>query len=159
MDSCSRLRTQLKDVPFQDALIVGVGNTLRGDDGAGPLVCQELEAILPDHVIDAGTVPENHIGKIIKKAPQVLVIIDAIDHGAQPGNIRVFRADEINSMAISSHSLSPALFVDVVLNDISPDVYLIGIQPKHISLGRPPSPEVSRSAQTLASLIRRAYDL
>ncbi|MCK5175401.1 MAG: hypothetical protein KAR47_18550, partial [Planctomycetes bacterium] len=80
-------------------------------------------------------------------------------HGAQPGNIRVFRADEINSMAISSHSLSPALFVDVVLNDISPDVYLIGIQPKHISLGRPPSPEVSRSAQTLASLIRRAYDL
>ena len=159
MDSCSRLRIQLKDVPFQDALIVGVGNTLRGDDGVGPLVCHELKAILPDRVIDAGTVPENYIGKIIKKAPQALVIIDAIDHNAQPGDIRVFRADEINSMAISSHSLSPALFVDVILNDISPDVYIVGIQPKHLSLGCPPCLEVSRSAQTLVSLIRRASDL
>ena len=153
------MRTQLKDVPFQDALIVGVGNTLKGDDGAGPLVCHELKAILPDHVIDAGTVPENYIGKIIKKAPQVLIIIDAIDHNAQPGDIRVFRADEINSMAISSHSLSLDLFVEVILNDISPDVYLVGIQPQHISLGRPPSPEVSRSVQMLVSLIRRSYGL
>jgi hydrogenase 3 maturation protease len=159
MDPCSRLRIQLKDVPFQDALIVGVGNTLRGDDGVGPLVCHELKAILPDRVIDAGTVPENYIGKIIKKAPRVLVIIDAIDHNAQPGDIRVLRADEINSMAISSHSLSPALFVEVILNDISPDVYIVGIQPKHLSLGRPPSPEANRAIQTLASLIRRAYDL
>ena len=159
MDSCSPLRSQLKDVPFKDALIVGVGNTLRGDDGVGPLVCHELKAILPDNVIDAGTVPENYIGKIIKKAPQALVIIDAIDHNAQPGNIRVFRADEINSMAISSHSLSLDLFVDIILNDISPAVYLVGIQPKHVSLGRPPCPEVSRSARTLVSLICRAYDL
>jgi hydrogenase 3 maturation protease len=154
MDIHDSLREQLSKICKPHTLIVGIGNTLKGDDGAGALICQRLKDIDPEQVIDAGTVPENYIQPIIKKAPKVLLIIDAIDFGASAGAINIFRPDQLSSLAVSTHTLSPRLFVDVICKSISPEVYFIGIQPGQTVLGRPLTPEVEQAVKSLTEILR-----
>ena len=74
---------QLNKLHDPATIILGIGNMLKGDDWAGPLVCEQLAtAKISAELIDAGTVPENYIQRIIKKAPRTLLVIDAIDFGA-----------------------------------------------------------------------------
>lgn len=153
MGTHAQLCNRLKKLCSRDILIVGIGNTLKGDDGAGVLICQQLKDIIGQNVIDAGTVPENYIQPIIKKAPNVLLIIDAIDFGACAGAINIFRPDQLNSLAISTHALSPRLFVDVICKSISPEVYFIGIQPGQTVLGRPLTPEVEQAIKSLTETL------
>jgi hydrogenase 3 maturation protease len=154
MDTPNSLRNQLSKICGQDALIVGIGNTLKGDDGAGVLICQQLKDVIGQNVIDAGTVPENYIQPIIKKAPKVLLILDAIDFGGCPGAVNIFKPEELNSLAVSTHALSPRLFVDVICKSISPEVYFIGIQPGQTVLGRPLTLEVEQAVKSLTEILR-----
>ena len=154
MDTHDSLREQLSKICKPHTLIVGIGNTLKGDDGAGALICHRLKDIDPEQVIDAGTVPENYIQPIIKKAPNVLLIIDAIDFGASAGAINIFRPDRLSSLAVSTHTLSPRLFVDVICKSISPEVYFIGIQPGQTVLGRPLTTEVEQAVKSLTEILR-----
>ncbi|GAG70834.1 unnamed protein product [marine sediment metagenome] len=138
---------QLNKLRGLTTLIVGIGNTLKGDDGAGPLVCQQLEGKTCAELIDTATVPENYIQPIIKKAPQNLLVIDAIDFGASAGTISIFRPERLNSIVISTHTLSPRLFVDMITEAIEVNVYFVGIQPVQTQLGQPVCPPVSRAVQ------------
>ena len=61
-----RLHERLDELCGSRTVVLGVGNTLKGDDGVGPLVCERLAGKISATVIDAGTVPENHIGPIAK---------------------------------------------------------------------------------------------
>ena len=150
MSANELLLKQLNKLRGSATVIVGIGNILKGDDGAGPLVCEQLKNTkITADLIDAGTVPENYIQPIIKKAPQNLLVIDAIDFGAAPGTIRIFEPEQLNSHAISTHTLSPRLFVDMVSQNIKLDVYFIGIQPAQIRLGQSISPQISQAIQRL----------
>ncbi|MBN1806512.1 MAG: hydrogenase 3 maturation endopeptidase HyCI [Sedimentisphaerales bacterium] len=145
---------------FRDssAVILGIGNTLKGDDGAGPLVCQQLkDAKIRAEPIDAGTVAENYIQTIIRKAPRNLFIIDAIDFGDEPGAIKVFRPEQLSSHVISTHSLSPRLFIDMICQNIEVDVYFIGIQPAQMQLGQPVSPQVKLAIEHLTDVITKVF--
>ena len=151
-------RELLDELRGSRTVIVGIGNTLKGDDAAGPLLCQQLQRIgIGAELIDAGTVPENYIQPIIKKAPQNLLIIDAMDFGAAPGTIRVFKPEQLSSVVYSTHTLSPRIFVDMVCRSIKVDVYFIGIQPAQVKLLSPVSEQVSRAIDRLARLIAEAF--
>lgn len=135
-------------------VIMGVGNTLKGDDGVGPLTCERLkEHRVSAELIDAGTVPENYIQPVVTKAPRHLLIVDAIDFGASPGDIEIFEPEQLKPTVFSTHRLSPRLFVDMITKEIDVDVYFIGIQPAHTKIGQPLSPQVSRAAQRLTNVI------
>jgi hydrogenase 3 maturation protease len=140
-------------------VIVGIGNTLKGDDGAGPLVCEQIRGKVCAEVIDAGTVPENYIQKIIKKAPQNLLIIDAIDFGASAGTINILKPEQLNSFAFSTHTLSPRLFADMVSQETKVNVYFVGIQPAQIRLGQPLSKQVNEAIQWLAGTLAKIFPL
>lgn len=147
----SPLRGKLRNTK---TLIVGIGNLLKGDDAAGPIVCQKLrDAGVSAEIIDAGTAPENYIQAIIRKAPESLLVIDAIDFGASAGAIEVFRPEQLTSFIISTHSLSPHLFIDMVCREIEVDVYFIGIQPVQTQLGQAVSSQVSQAIQELSDTI------
>jgi len=155
-----QLFEQLKKFRGSRTLIVGIGNILKGDDGAGPLVCGQLErGKVCAELIDAGTVPENYIQPIIKKAPRNLLVVDAIDFGAPPGTIRIFKPEQLNSHTISTHTLSPRLFVDMVCQNIKLDVYFVGIQPAQIQLGQSISPQVSQAIQQLSQALAEVFTL
>ncbi|MHC4061837.1 MAG: hydrogenase 3 maturation endopeptidase HyCI [Planctomycetota bacterium] len=139
-------------------LIVGIGNTLKGDDGAGPLVCDRLrEADISAEIIDTATVPENYIQPIVERAPRNLIIIDAVDFGGSPGAINIFKPEQLNSFAFSTHTLSPRLFVDMVRNQIEVQVYFVGIQPDNIRLGQPLSLPVSRAIECVSKVLAEVF--
>lgn len=153
------LSEQLNKLRNSSTVIVGIGNTLKGDDGAGPLVCEQLRGKVCAEVIDAGTVPENYIQKIMKKAPQNLLIIDAINFGAPVGTIKIFKTERLNSSAFSTHTLSPRLFVEMICQEIKVDVYFVGIQPAQMQLGQPQSEQVNESIQWLAGTLAEIFPL
>ena len=145
---------QLSKLRGSKTVILGIGNSLKGDDGAGPLICQQLQdAEISADVIDAGTVPENYIQLIIKKAPQNLLVIDAIDSGASPGDVRIFKPEQLSALVISTHTLSPRLLVDMVCRSIEVDVYFAGIQPEQTQLGQPITPQIKQAVQKLADVL------
>jgi hydrogenase 3 maturation protease len=157
---------QLSRLRGSQTVILGIGNTLKSDDGVGPLVCQQLQhSKISADIIDAGTVPENYIQTIIKKAPANLLIIDAMDFGAKPGTIELFRPEQLSSYAISTHTLSPRLLVDMLKQQIKAcpgrsrgvNVYFIGIQPAQTQLGQSVSPEVKQSAQKLSRILANLF--
>lgn len=153
MNPAAHLREQLNRFCGSRTVILGIGNTLKGDDGAGPQLCNRLVGRTSADVIDAGTVPENYIGPIVKKAPQNLLIIDAIDFKAPPGTFRLLSPEALSGLSGSTHSPSPQLFVDLIRKDVPVDVHFIGIQPAQTGLGRPLSPEVDRAVKLLADTL------
>jgi len=157
MGTEEQLFEQLNKLRNSATVIVGIGNTLKGDDGAGPLVCEQLAGKVCAELIDAGTVPENYIQPIIKKAPQNLLIIDAIDFGASAGTISIFKPEQLNSSVFSTHTLSPRLFVDMVCRNINVDVCFVGIQPAQTQLGQSISPDVGRAIQRLVRVLTEIF--
>jgi hydrogenase 3 maturation protease len=158
MDNERSIFEQLEKLQGSSTVIVGIGNTLKGDDAAGMLVCEQLKkAEISACIIDAGTVPENYIQPIIKKAPRNLILIDAIDFNALPGAIEIFKTEQLSSIAISTHSLSPHLFMDVIFQSIKPQIYCIGIQPAHMHLGHPVSVEVSQAIELLCNILTEIF--
>jgi hydrogenase 3 maturation protease len=135
------------------AVILGVGNVLKGDDAAGPLVCERLKESPSAAVIDAGTVPENYIRPILKTKPDILLIIDAVDFGGSPGEIRVFDPVEIHRFAFSTHALSLHLFVEMLRTHRPVEVRVIGIQAGSCELGGGPSPAVQTAIEMLAATL------
>lgn len=154
MGTEQNLFEKLSSLQDSHTVIVGIGNTLKGDDGAGPLVCKKLRDLNVDaDVIDAATVPENYIQSIIKKAPRNLLIVDALDFSAPPGTIEVFQPERLDSLVLSTHTLSPRLFIDMIRREIDVNVYLIGIQPAQTKLGQSLSTEVSEAVQRLSQTL------
>jgi hydrogenase 3 maturation protease len=148
----------LKKLCGSRTLILGIGNTLKGDDGAGPLVCEQIGRMgVSVELIDAGTVPENYIQPIIKKAPENLLIVDAVDFGAPPGAIRVFRPEQLGAHAFSTHTLSPHLFVEMVRRGAQVQVHFIGIQPARTEFGCTVCSQVAEAIQQLCRTLAEIF--
>jgi hydrogenase 3 maturation protease len=139
-----------------ETVIVGIGNTLKGDDGAGPQVCSILKGKISAEVIDAGTTPENYIAKIVKISPKKLLIIDAVDFGATPGTVKIFSMDDLRQLTLSTHCLSPHLSIEAIKSEINVDVIFIGIQPAHLQFGHGLSKQVAGAITALADEIKSA---
>ena len=158
MQADQQLFKQFSELRGSSTVIVGIGNILKGDDGAGPLVCERLTAArISAGLIDAGTVPENYIQTIIKKTPRTLLVIDAIDFGAEAGTIRIFEPGQLNSHVISTHTLSPRLFVDIICRSVQVDVYFVGIQPAQTQLGESISAAVSMAIEQLSGVLAEIF--
>ncbi|MGD8537968.1 MAG: hydrogenase maturation protease [Candidatus Aminicenantes bacterium] len=95
----------------KEILIVGVGNKLFGDDGFGPEVIEYLEShfTIPENVClaDAGTGIRRILFTITLSDvhPKVIVVIDAVDKGREPGEIFDISLDEIPFEKIDDFSI------------------------------------------------------
>ena len=84
---------RLRDHLTGRVVIVGVGNRMKGDDGFGPAVAQQLRHnfTIPSDVcvLDTGTsVREILFDTILAdKKPSKIVIVDAMDCGLEPGEL------------------------------------------------------------------------
>jgi hydrogenase 3 maturation protease len=135
------------------AVILGVGNTLRGDDGAGPMVCERLSGRVSANVIDAGAAPENYIRPILESSPDVLLIVDAVDFGGRPGEIRLFAPGQLRQFAFSTHALSLHLLIDVIGREKDLEACLVGMQADKIALGDSLSPAMREAVETVADTL------
>jgi hydrogenase 3 maturation protease len=149
----SKIAVELEKLQGSKLVIVGIGNILKSDDGAGPAVCQLLEGKINAEIIDAGTVPENFIQFICRKKPEVVLVIDAVDFGSSPGDLKIIGPEELNSFVISTHTLSPRIFADLLRQTIEVKVIFLGIQPKNLQFGESLSDEVNKAVHNLAGIL------
>jgi hydrogenase 3 maturation protease len=152
----NKLSRQLGKLDPSKTVIVGIGNTLKGDDGAGPHLCDVLRDKIDAEVIDAGTMPENYIARIVKMSPEKLLIIDTADFGLPPGTLKIFRTQDLKQFTLSTHCLSPHLFIETIRSEIDVEVIFIGIQPANLKLGQGLSKQVSDAIAVLADEIELA---
>lgn len=143
-------------------LIIGVGNRLRGDDAVGPLAIDRLKESpdLPDNwlLIDAGEVPENALGLVEKEKPDRVLLIDACDWGAEPGEVRFFSADELEKLPIrmlSTHGMPLSFWVKMTLVD-HPDlkIELLGVQAAELTFNTSLTPPVADILNQIEELVR-----
>ena len=130
-------------------VIVGIGHPLRGDDALGPSLVKRLEGHLDALCIDAGSAPENYLGKIIKAAPDVVLFIDAVDLNKEPGFYQILEQEEILKAGFTTHDLSPRMLIEYLTKETKARIYLLGIQPKDIELGQGLSAPVQKALSKL----------
>jgi hydrogenase 3 maturation protease len=152
MSSLKELRHILAQSTDTKTVIVCIGNTLKGDDGAAIELYQKLAGKINTELIDAGTVPENYIQRIIKTKPQTIVLIDAVDFGGSAGQIAVFAPEQIPEIAASTHVMSLRLFSDILKRDSNFRIFLAGIQPQQLVLGSGLSRPVAEAVEKLTRL-------
>jgi hydrogenase 3 maturation protease len=138
-------------------IIICIGNTLKGDDGAAIELYSKLASNVKAEVIDAGTVPEGYIQRIVTKAPDNILIVDAVDFSGPAGAIRIFAADEIPAIACSTHVMSLRFFIDSVKQDSLANIHLLGIQPQQVGLGTGLSDSVAQTVAELAELLIEVF--
>jgi len=131
-------------------VILGIGNTLRSDDGVGSLLASRIKEKVPYVVYDAGASPENYLEKIIKDNPENIVIIDAADFGGKPGEIAVLENEQFQSVNLfSTHNASLYLTINYLQSQIKPNIIILVIQPKTIKFGDELSPEAAKVLEEL----------
>ena len=136
-------------------VIVGIGNTLRGDDGFGPALIKRLEGKVKATCIDAGSAPENYTGKIAREKPDTILIVDALDLGLAPGKHEILKKTEIVNMGLSTHDISPHMLIEYLESQTAADIYILGVQPKNLSFGEGMSPEVKETLEVMTQCMSR----
>jgi hydrogenase maturation protease len=121
-------------------------------------VVERVAVAGPEHVIDAGTTPENFIGPLIQRAPQVILFVDAIAFGKPPGYFALATVDELADRLSTTHAPSLRLVADI-LAAYGVESWVLGIQPARTTLGAGLDARVERAAgeaaETLAWLLCR----
>ncbi len=155
MREAAELEKGLKQRLKGRVLLVGAGNTLRGDDGAGPAVVSLLEGRVTASLLDAGEAPENYSGRILAEQPDTVVLIDAADFGAAPGDLAILEAEDMAKVGVSTHRIPLEVLFRYIRENSGADMFALGIQPAGIGFGESLSPAVSNSVKALAEILRR----
>ena len=140
-------------------LVLGVGNTLRRDDGIGPEVIGELkrsEKSIQADLQNGGTdgLALLEIIKVYRKA----IIIDAVDMGLKVGDIRLFTPEEakinIKQDTLSTHGFGLAETIKLMEHlGINTELMIIGIQPEDISFGEGLTKKIRATIPTIKEII------
>ena len=136
-------------------VVLGIGNSLRGDDFSGSLTARRLKQELNDEkvtIIDGGSVPENFTGQIKKESPTHIILIDAADMGKTPGYLRLIEKEEISRYNISTHAMPLSFLINYLEHTTDARIILVGIQPREMELNEKISPEVNNSIHYLIEL-------
>ncbi|MCS7186588.1 MAG: hydrogenase 3 maturation endopeptidase HyCI [Armatimonadota bacterium] len=138
------------------AAIVGVGNRLRGDDGVGSVIAEQLQPLEGEHVliIDAETVPENFLGNLLEAKPEVVLFIDAVDFKGEVGEWVLVPLSALADKIPSTHTASLKLLGQILENN-GVESWLLAIQPRQIGFGIPMSEEVASTAHQLVQMLTK----
>ena len=121
---------------YPEIVITGCGNPLFADDGFGPAVVEELAKLeLPDNikVIDAGLGGPHFIFTLINpEETRKLIIIDIADFGAEPGELAIFRVEDLPAGSYrDAHSWDLTEPLQRLKDRV--DITVIGCQPKRVT--------------------------
>ena len=162
VDSCVgrkyNIPMRLKDILKGKVAIVGIGNVMKGDDGFGPALIEELRTKVNAPCIDAGSAPENYVGVIAGESPDTVLLLDAADLGKDPGQYDILEEDEILKSGFTTHDLSAGMFMEYLKKRTGANIYLLGIQPENVSFGNEISGKIKAALPKVAQIIKEALD-
>ncbi|MBM3293120.1 MAG: hydrogenase maturation protease [Candidatus Aminicenantes bacterium] len=150
-------------------VVLGVGNTDRGDDGAGLLVAAslarrrkrlgerpprpgkpEVEVVLGERA------PENATGRVRAFAPDLVIIVDAAADQNFPGTVRLVRTEEMAEEALATHRLPLSMLARYLEKTVPCRVVLIGLTPRDAAPQTKVSVPVRKSVRSLAKFLSEA---
>jgi len=139
--------------------IVGVGNRLRGDDGVGSVIAEQLQSLVGEHVliVDGETVPENYLGLLLDAKPDVVLFLDAVDFESEAGDWVLLPLSVLGDKVPSTHTVSLKL-LGQVLESSGISCWLLAIQPGQIGFGMPMSDAVVATARQLVQMLTQLVD-
>lgn len=142
-------------------LVLGIGNTLLTDEGAGIHTLSYLQEHHPGlpgvEYMDGGTLSFT-LAIPIEEADS-LIVIDAARMDSAPGTVRVFEGEEmdryLNSGKRTPHevSISDLLAMALLRGRFPANRALVGIEPESLDWGQTPSPAVARSIPAAAAAV------
>jgi len=138
-------------------VVLGLGNTLLGDDGVGIYALNELQSNWQDHknqdsieFVDGGTLSFT-LTETLYGADN-LIVIDAAQLNANPGEVKVFTDDDMDSFVRTSNcssvhevSLSELLDMARLLETLPTRRALIGVQPETVDWADEPTEIVKKA--------------
>lgn len=141
----------------KNILLLGVGNRSRGDDGVGSYLIKRLQKKVKVPLLDAGDVPENCINQIESSGATMVLIVDAADFNAIPGDIALIEFADLRKIGVSTHSANLDLLFKVIPRNRRPETLLVAIQPGSTSTGKGLSEAVRNSLDGLESVFVRLF--
>jgi hydrogenase 3 maturation protease len=136
--------------------VVGIGNVIKGDDGAGCLVVERLGAEFAMPIVDCAEVPENYGGWVERRDLEAVVYIDAVDFGGDPGEVRIVELEKMMESATSTHHLSLHYMIRFLKEEWDGDPIMVGIQPVSMEIGAGVCEEVEAGVEMLAGILEKA---
>lgn len=130
--------------------ILGIGNRLWRDDGAGSRLAEDLAGCEGLLAIDGGMVPENFLERVVCHAPRSVLLVDAADFGGAPGALRLLAPDALSEVSLSTHAGSPQTIARYLQARCGAQVALLAVQPGDLRAGDALSPAVAGALDELA---------
>lgn len=140
------------------ALVVGIGNRLRGDDAVGPEVAERVAALgvpgVEVVVHDEPLALVEHLGH-----HDEVVVVDAAAPRGEPGRVHVVLVGATplgeDSPALGSHGLRVADAVELAraLNRLPRRLTVVGVEGVTFDLGAPLSEEVRAQVDDAARIV------
>ena len=141
-----------------NVLVLGLGNILLSDEGAGVKAIEELrtryECSDAVEFIDGGTMGLELLAYFEERSH--ILIIDAIKTGRKPGTIvKIEDPPAYFSSKTSPHQigLTDVMGIAVITDNMPQHITLFGIEPKQLSTGLDLSPEVARNLDRLVDMV------
>lgn len=137
-------------------LILGIGNVLLRDEGAGVFAIRQLADLAAQRddieLMDGGTLSFSLAGAI--EDTDRLIVIDAAQYDGAPGSTKVFVGEQMDDFIGSNRkcsvhevSLIDLMAIALLAGQLPRQRALIGIQPQTIAWGDTPTPHVAAAIQ------------
>ena len=139
-------------------VVLGVGNVIMGDEGAGVRCVEWLASRVPAGVttIDGGTSTHELLADL--EDLDLLIIVDAVATTNAPGTLVRLEGDRIpsafsNKLSPHQHGINDLLANLALLGRSPKRLVLFGVQPKTIALGMELTPEIAAVIPTLGERV------
>jgi len=144
----------------EDAVVIGVGNPDRGDDGVGAAVLALLEGRLPAEVRRVSLSGGDPAQLMEAWAPaRRACVVDAMVSGAPPGTVRRFDAAAgplpAEVLLVSTHALGAGAAIEMgrALGRLPAALVVYGVEGAAFAIGSGLSPAVAAGAAEAAARI------
>lgn len=146
-------------------IVVGVGQTLRGDDAVGVLAVQAWQESFPKTInhpevrAETTELPGLSLLESLAGADDG-IIVDAVNSGRPAGEIHILDEEVLSAFkggAGFAHGWGVAETIQLGRNlrreDLPPRIWIIGVEANQFEVGEPLSPELSKNLPAVASTI------
>jgi hydrogenase maturation protease len=153
--------------PSSTIKVIGIGQSLRGDDGAGLAAVRLWNEIYPHQRdrqnihVELAELPGVSLLGLLEGAT-LAILVDAVSSGALPGTVHQLAEDQLDTFGDSSASAHGWGVAETLLlgrnlfpSQMPRKLILIGIEAGQLSLGEQLSPAVEASIPEVARLIEQ----
>ena len=143
------------------AVVLGVGNDLRGDDAFGLEAVRLLSSRGPIPgvtVLEVGVSPEGFAERVARESPRIIVVLDAARMGGAPGELRLIEPGDLGwDFAGGTHAPSLELLSRYLAERCGAEVLLLAAEPERTGLGEEMTPRLCEAASLAAEILREAF--